>query len=288
LRTRPIRTGYWRPIYDYCTTSAIAVSPHIRDGDIVVVSEKAISTAKGNIVDEASIVPSRTAKLLAHFWMHIVWGYFLGPLCRFKPPTIRRLRSYPLKEGSVHKELVLRHAGLLHALKYGSEGGIDISNVPYSYASLPLENAQREAERLRGCIVKVTGRRVAVLISDTDSTFSFGNFHFTSRPRPLKGIRAIPGPLAFIVGRALRLQQRATPLAVAGLRLSVDSALSIAERAHHTRGYGAGRTVWDMTERMRVGLSEVSWSMLEEAEHFPLVLVRLASTNDKISLPSGR
>ena len=276
MRVRPLRTPYWRPGCDYVGAVARAVQPHIRDGDIVVISEKAISTAKGNLVDESLLSPGLTSRLLARFWMRIIWAYSLGVLSRFRPPTMARLRSYPLREGSKHKELVLRRAGLLHALKYGSEGGIDLSNLPYSFASLPLENPAEEAERILEGIVTLTRRRPAVVVSDTDSTFSLGSFHFTSRPRPLKGIHAFPGPLPFIVGRALRIKQRATPLAVAGIALPTETALKIAERAHHVRGYGAGRTVYDISQRYGAKPFEVTWEMLERASHFPVVLVRLS------------
>ena len=276
MKVRPLRTRYWRPGCNYVGAIVWAIQPHIRNGDIVVVSEKAISTANGNLADESSLCPSFTSRLLARFWMRIIWAYFLGILCRFKPPTMVRLRSYPLREGSKHKELVLRHAGLLHALKYGSEGGIDLSNLPYSYASLPLKNPAVEAEQILEGITRLTGIRPTVIVSDTDSTFSLGSFHFTSRPRPLKGIHAFPGPLPFIVGRALRIKQRATPLAVAGAALPTETALKIAERAHHVRGYGAGRTVWEISQRHSTKPFEVTWEMLEQARHFPIVLVRLS------------
>jgi F420-0:gamma-glutamyl ligase-like protein len=301
LRAKPIRMGYWRPLCDYETAVAVAVSRYIRDGDILVVSEKAISVAKGNIVDEALVKPGIAAKALARIWMRVFWGYILGPLCRLRPATIMRLRSYPIREGAAHKELVLRVAGPLHALKHGSEGGIDLSNVPYSYACLPLNNPQADAERLRRRIADLTGRIVTVLIADTDSTFSLQSFHFTSRPGAVRGIHAFPGPLPFIVGRALGLRQRATPLAVAGLPLSAEDALRASEAAHCARGSGAGRTVWDMADSFGVGLGEVTWEMLEKVEHFPIVIIRpklihrdrgSASKSGLLSLlrlrPSGR
>ena len=275
MKVRPLRTHYWRPGCDYVRAIAGAVQPYVKDGDIVVVSEKAVSTARGNLVDESSLSPSLTSRFLAHFWTRVVWGYFLGLLCRFRPPTIAHLRSYPLTEGSKHKELILQHAGLLHAFKYGSEGGVDLSNLPYSFASLPLKNSREDAEHIREGIVRLTGRRATVVVSDTDSTFSLMGFHFTSRPRPLKGIHAFPGPFPFVVGRTLKLKQRATPLAVAGASLHVETALNIAERAHHTRGYGAGRTIWDISKSQNAKPSEVTWEMLESAKHFPIVLVRL-------------
>jgi F420-0:gamma-glutamyl ligase-like protein len=171
--------------------------------------------------------------------------------------------------------------GLLHALKYGSEGGIDLSNLPFSYAALPLENSQREAEDIRNCIEETAGKRVTVMISDTDSTFSLRGIHFTSRSKPLKGIHHFPGPLLFVLGRCLGLRQRATPLAVAGSNLDVEEALEIAERAHHVRGYGAGRTVWDMVEGSAVGVAGVTWEMLSRSRHYPIVLVRMDSEEQR-------
>ena len=50
-----------------------------------------------------------------------------------------RLRNYPLESGSRHKQLALEQAGVLQALMFGSEGGIDGSNLPYAYVSLPLK-----------------------------------------------------------------------------------------------------------------------------------------------------
>ncbi len=275
MKVLPLRTRYWKPGCDYARVVARAVQQYIKEGDIVVVSEKAISTAKGNLVDESSLSPSATSRFLVRFWTRIIWGYFLGLLCRFKPPTLVHLRAYPLREGSRHKELVLRRAGLLHALKYGSEGGIDLSNLPYSFASLPLKDPEEAAKSILEQIVRLTGMLASVIVSDTDSTFSLRGIHFTSRPRPLRGIHPFPGPLTFVVGRALKLKQRATPLAVAGPSLQVEAALDIAERAHHTRGYGAGRTVWDMVQSQGIKPSEVTWAMLEKARHFPIVLVRL-------------
>ena len=276
MKTRPVRTPYWRPGYDYIAIIVRSVRQHLKDGDIIVVSEKAISTARGQIVDEAKVVPSLLAKIIATIWMPIIWGYILGPLCRFKAPTIRRLRSYPPREGAAHKHIAIHYAGLLHALKYGSEGGIDLSNLPFSYAALPLKDSRKEAELIRKCVEEVTRRRVTVMIADTDSTFSMRGIHFTSRPSPIRGIHYFPGPLPFVLGRALRLRQRATPLAVAGSDLSVDEALTVAERAHHARGYGAGRTVWDMAEGSGLGVSGVTWEMLDKSRHYPIVLVRMS------------
>ena len=130
---------------------------HLKRGYVLVLSEKALSTAKGNIVDESLVNPSSLAKIIAKFWMRGVWGYVLGLLCRFKPATIERLRTFPEKEGASHKQVVLDNAGFLQALKYGSEGGIDLSNMPYAYACLPLQNPEEVALQIQQHLVQRHG-----------------------------------------------------------------------------------------------------------------------------------
>jgi len=77
-----------------------------------------------------------------------------------------------------------------------------------------------------------------------------------------------------LLHRILKLKKRATPIAVAGRPISAEEALTIAENANRVRGYGAGRTVWEMAEKFKVDLAEVSWEMLEKIEHKPIVIVR--------------
>ena len=157
---------------------------------------------------------------------------------------------------------------------FGSEGAIDGTNLPYAYVCLPLKNAQAIAEEIRRKIFEALGRKVCVIIADTDKTYSFRNFHFTPRPKPIKGIHSFGGFIAYVAGRMLKLKRRATPIAVAGRHISAEEALTIGETANRARGYGAGRTVWEMAERFKVYLTEVSWEMLEKIEHKPIVIVR--------------
>ncbi len=241
----------------------------------MTVSDKAISTALGNIVDESAIHPSRLARFLAKYWMRYVWVYVLGPLCHLRKTTIQRFKMYPPEEGSAHKQLALRHAGLLQALMQGSEGGIDGSNLPYSYVSLPLENAQPTAQTIRCRIRSELGKDVTVMIVDTDKTYSFKGIHFTPRPKPIKGIHSFGGLLAYLVGRLFKMKRSATPVAIAGSDLGAEEALGMAKIANRTRGVGAGRTVWDMAETFKVSLTDVTWDMLSKIEHRPIVIVKL-------------
>ncbi|MEM2092322.1 MAG: coenzyme F420-0:L-glutamate ligase [Candidatus Bathyarchaeia archaeon] len=270
-----VETDYWMPGEDYLERIVNAIRGKILDGDIVVISEKAISVAKGLIIDESRIKPSLLAYLIAKFWVRIVWGYFLGRICRLRARNIERLRNYPVREGAAHKEVALRYAGFLHALMWGSEGGIDGSNLPYAYVSLPIDDPQNTAEHIRQHIRNKLGKNVVVMITDTDKTYSIGGLHFTHRPKTLKGIYTLLGFVAYVIGRAFRLKRRSTPLALVGAEISVDLALDIAEAANRARGSGTGLTVWDMAEKFGVGLTGVTWGMLRSVKHKPIVIVRL-------------
>jgi F420-0:gamma-glutamyl ligase-like protein len=274
-RALAVATGFWKPGENYLNRITDAIAKSVQNGDFVVVSEKAISTAIGRILDENKVQPSLNAKIIARLWMRVVWGYFLGVLCHFGQRLQRRLRSYPLETGSRHKQVALQYAGLMQALMFGSEGGIDGSNLPFSYVSLPLEDSSEAAEKIQHKILQTLGKRVCVVIVDTDKTYTFRNFHFTPRPTPLRGIHCAAGVTTYIAGRMFRLKRSSTPLAVAGCRLQAGEALKIANIADRVRGPGSGATVWDMAARFNVSVTSVSWDMLAEIEHKPIVLVKL-------------
>jgi F420-0:gamma-glutamyl ligase-like protein len=267
-----LKSPYWKPGFDYERFLISKIKHVVKNGDIVVLSEKAISTALGNLVDEAKVKPSLTSKFLAGFWMRKIWGYLLGPLCRLKPETIRNIRNYPIEEGSKHKETALRVSGLLQALRPFSEGCLDVVNLPYSYAALPLENARELAERIRRALLKY-GKKISVVISDSDKTFSLGPIHLCSRPRCVKGLIYL-GPLAYIIGASLGLKARATPVAAAGWTYSIEDLLDVCEIADRAREYGAGRNMWEVAVKFGTGFTSITWNMLEKIPHYPVVILR--------------
>jgi len=271
-----ITTRFWKPNDDYLSEIVKSTAGKIKDGDFVVVSEKAVSTAIGNILDENSITAGSTAKFLSGFWMRTVWGYPLGVLCHFGQRLLKRLRQYPADSGSRHKQVALEYAGLGQALMFGSEGGIDGSNLPYSLVSLPLKDASAVARQIRLEIKIRLGKSVCVMLVDTDKTYRFGNFFFTPRPCPVKGVVSFSrfALVAYVAGKALRLRKSSTPLAVAGLGLGAAEALKIANISDRVRGPGSGATVWDMASRFRVQVDAVTWAMLAQIEHKPIVIVR--------------
>lgn len=274
--TRAIRTRYWRPGDDYQEIVLDAISEELQDGDVVAISEKALAVARGRIVDESKIKPGLLARTLVCFWMRLIWGFVLGRLCHMKPANIKRMRTYPFCEGAKHKQVCLEHAGLLQALRPFSEGGIDTTNLPYSLASLPLDSPKRIAEQIRNEIADRLGKDIALAIVDSDKTYSYGGIHLASRPIDIPGLVDL-GFFAYVIGRTFRWRARSTPIAWVGSVVSAEDALRVAGLANKARGYGAGRTAWDMAVRFGVGLTEVDWEMLEQVEHRPIVILRLKS-----------
>ena len=275
-RALAVQTSYWKPKDDYTAKIIDAVRGKIEEGDFVVVSEKAVSTATGNFRDESAVKPGFEAFFLARFWMRVVWGYPLGLMCHFGQRLLFRLRNYPFEQGGRHKQLALDEAGLLQALMFGSEGGIDGSNLPYTYVSLPLKNPAEAAEIIRREILLRLKKNVCVVIADTDKTYRFRNFYFTPRPKPMKGIYSFGGAATYVLGRLFKLKKSSTPLAVDGCDLEASQALTITNIADRARGPGSGATVWDMASRFRVGVGGVSWDMLSQVRHKPVVIVREA------------
>ena len=282
LLVRAFRTRYWTPGTDFIREVVSAVKGHARNGDFLLLSEKAICTSLGRLVDEAGIKPSSLSKALA-LWVKWVWGYVLGPFCHLKPETLVKLRSYPLNEGARHKQVALRLAGFLAALMWGSEGGIDASNLPFSFVSIPLEPelaaglAEGIAERIR----LELGIDLTVLIIDSDRTYKLGPFYISPRPTAVRGIVGRLGALAYVLGNALGLKSYATPVASSRPDIKPELALRLASVASRAMGHGAGRDVWEMASRFGVELTGVSWSMLASVEHRPIVLIRF-------SRPRGR
>jgi len=269
-----ITTNYWKPRESYADNITAALRNKIENSDFVVVSEKAISTALGNMVDESTVKPSLSARVLAGFWMRFGWGYSVGTLCHFGRRLLRRLREYPLESGSRHKQVALQYAGFWQALMFGSEGGIDGSNLPYSFVSLPLNNTDEIAQKIQKNILLNLKKNVCVIIADTDKTYKFRNFFFTPRPKPFKGIHSFGGAITYVIGRLFNLKKSSTPLAVAGCNLLASEALTITNIADKARGPGSGATVWDMAARFQVEVNGVSWKMLSQIRHKPLVIVR--------------
>jgi F420-0:gamma-glutamyl ligase-like protein len=265
---------YWKPGDDYLNLIINIIKKRVNNNDFVIVSEKALAIAIGNYIDESKFNASLTARVISRFWMRIIWGHILGPFCHLGSRLVHRLKEYPLEKGSRHKQVVLQQAGFWQTLMWGSEGGIDGSNLPYAYVCLPLERSYEMAQKIFREILRVLNKKIIVLIVDSDKTYTFRNFHFTPHPKPMRGIQSFGGWISYLIGRSLKLKKKSTPLAIAGDNIHVEKALRIANIADRIRGAGSGATVWDMAARFNVRNTEVSWKMLDSLNHKPIVIIR--------------
>ena len=135
----------------YITRSLEAGGIVLQDSDVVVVTQKVVSKAEGRVVKIDDIRPGRKAKLLAEE---------LGK----DPRTVQIILSES-------KRIIRKgHGVLIMETKHGfvcANAGIDQSNVEEGYLTLLPEDPDRSARRIRRRLEAATGKRLAVIITDT-------------------------------------------------------------------------------------------------------------------------
>ena len=124
----------------------------IQDGDIIVVTHVVVSRAEGRITNLDEVVPSEFAKRIAEH--------------SEKDPA---LVEVVLREA---KRIIRMSDGkIITETKHGficANSGVDKSNVPGErFVALLPENPDASADRIRREIKRLTGKDVAVIISDT-------------------------------------------------------------------------------------------------------------------------
>lgn len=116
----------------------IAERAELRDGDVVVVSQKVVSKAEGRVV---AVDPERRAEERARL---------------AEKEAVRVVaRRGDLVIVETHHGFVCAHAG------------VDGSNLPPDRLALLPEDPDASAERLRARLRELTGARVGVIVSDT-------------------------------------------------------------------------------------------------------------------------
>ncbi len=125
----------------------------IIDGDIIVVTHVVVSRAEGSVINLDEVVPSEFAKTLAQRY---------GKDPALVEVVLRESRSI-VRMGDGHLIAETRHGFIC------ANAGVDRSNVPKerSVALLP-EDPDLSAQRIRQRIREITGKEVAVIISDTN------------------------------------------------------------------------------------------------------------------------
>lgn len=269
--------NYWYPgtnAIDEIIKSYIKIT---KNGDFLVISEKALSIAFGNIYDENAINIDKLTYILTYILNNYVWNYLLS---RHLSKKVRwLLKITPIELMARHKKLALKYGGLLHFLKPISEAGIDTKNLPYYYVSLPLMNANYIAGKIRNGFLKY-GKDINVLIIDTDRTIKIKRLNgiaFSTRKSFIKGIFDI-GVLGYIISKAFRryVMIFPTPVAYQGKDVSLKSLLKIAKIANKLIGGGYGFDVYDMLHKLdKRDFSEVTWLDMNKIKHYPAVLIRI-------------
>src|SRR5438094_5213510 len=133
------------------TSAARKARMHFENGDVLVIAQKVISKAEGAVVKLGSIVPSPQARAIAER--------------QKKDP---RLVEVILNES---KRLVRTDPVLIAETRHGyvcANAGVDHSNIPGDdVVSLLPRDPDRSAKNLAAALRKRTGKRMAVIISDT-------------------------------------------------------------------------------------------------------------------------
>lgn len=264
----PIETGYIKPGDDL--SSIINPARELmKDGDYLVIAETPVSVSQNRLIDEAEYSPSLSAKFLTVVWSKYLWGYILGPLLKIKKRTIKNLRKLP-KQTEAHKEVVLQLYGLKHALKPASEAGIDLSNAPGTCVSLLPENPEKVAKQIKADI----GKKVCVMIIDTDATYMKNGKYFTGLPIAIEGIEADKGFFGYVKGQ-LSQNMGSTPLGCSE-KMDVETALKIANIAEdYQKSLSTEmKTIHSVKAVLGSEMDEVTIEDLDSITHTPAVIIR--------------
>jgi len=153
LEVLPIRTGIIKAGDNLAKVILDSISKQgleIRDGDIIAISSKAVSTSTKRIIDLKKVKPSKKAFELAE-------KYSLKP--EFTELILKESEKI---YGGVKKAILTLKNGFLTV-----NAGVDHKNVPKGYASLWPKNPQLEADKLRKKIEMAASKKIGVLIIDS-------------------------------------------------------------------------------------------------------------------------
>jgi coenzyme F420-0:L-glutamate ligase/coenzyme F420-1:gamma-L-glutamate ligase len=144
-----IRPGH--NLVQHLITASRRAAFHFEDGDILVIAQKIVSKAEGALIRLATLKPSPEAFTLA---AHL----------KKDPRAVEAI----LRES---RRVVRSDHVLIMETRHGfvcANAGIDHSNVPGNdVVTLLPKNPDRSAKRIATALRRRTGKRVAVIISDT-------------------------------------------------------------------------------------------------------------------------
>jgi len=268
----------WKPGADALKLILKVYGDILKPNDFIVISDKALAVAYGYLYDESKLEVNLLDKILTYFVARFFWGrIFNNP---FSLAIIHTLRDTPLEVLASHKKLALKIGGLKHFFKPVSEAGIDTSNLPGSYVSIPIKNINEIIDDLREVLTKKLGFNVNTLVLDTDKTYQLkfvSNVAFSTRPSNVPGIIDLGG-LAYFLGKYFRsyFYEYPTPVAYSGEWLGLKRILQLSRIVERYRGFGAGRDLIEMMWRLKVkSYEEITWKKLSKVKHYPVLVVRI-------------
>ncbi|MEM0026931.1 MAG: coenzyme F420-0:L-glutamate ligase [Ignisphaera sp.] len=270
--------SYWYPGTDIVNEIVNAFGKHVDNGDVIVISEKAISTATGNIYDENSILLDPLSTLLTKL-CNTMWAKLFSYIFR-SPQTIYLLNNMPINAIAAHKKLALKIGGLKHFFKPLSEAGIDASNLPYKYVSLPLKKANDIAIKISSDIYKEIGKRVCILIIDTDRCYKprwLRGMVFSTRRSEIRGVIDF-GAIGYFIGKRFRklFKEYPTPVACSCTNVELPLILFISKKVEKYMGSGLGRNAMEMMRRLgKNSFDDITWADMNIVKHYPAILVKI-------------
>jgi len=159
---------------------------NVENGDVIVITSKFLQKAIGDIIDLKTVKPSFKAKIVSKIFKkdpvetEIVLKnskrVLLAVPTGFLREHIGKI-SKNVKDGLKALEKV--KCILITITKNGfiaTDAGVDYSNLPHGYAIANDLDFDLEAEKIRRKIKEITGKNVAVVISDTEFSISNGKF----------------------------------------------------------------------------------------------------------------
>ena len=173
----------------------------IRNGDVLVVTSKVVSKAYGFLIRLDEVKPSKRALRIAEktggdprFIQAVLDNsdevLFILPFAKLVEKDVIRIERMSRNIAGAYEAikripyiLIVRRGGQIY-----SDAGLDFSNHPEGVVSVPPENMDEYAREIRRRILELTGRKVAVIITDTEMWISFGSLDFA---RGSSGIEVI-------------------------------------------------------------------------------------------------
>ena len=173
----------------------------IRNGDVLVVTSKVVSKAYGFLIRLDEVKPSKRALRIAEktggdprFIQAVLDNsdeiLFILPFAKLIEKGVIRMEKISKNIAGAYEAIKKAPYTLIvrRGRRIYSDAGLDSSNHPEGVVSIPPRNLDEYAREIRRRIQELTGRRVAVVITDTEMWISLGSLDFA---RGSSGIEVI-------------------------------------------------------------------------------------------------